>query len=407
MNKKRSVVFAVLITFVLTSLLTFGVVRFYDAGILSQLGIPAPDKGLETLKRAEQIIDSKFYGEVDKDKLYEGALKGMLESLGDEYTWFVDEEAYKNLSLNLTGEYTGIGVNVSIDSADNLITIISPIEDTPAFKAGIKAGDKIIAIDGIAVSISNYQEAINMMRGNDKKAGDKVVLSVKRATTGNVEEITLVREHIILKTVKSKLLPQNIGYIRITSFDDRTDKEFAQALLDIKIKELDGLVIDLRNNGGGTLTSMQNISDLVLPEGVITYFEYKDGNKQYFRSSGDYIDTPVAVLINGSSASASEAFAGAIRDHERGILVGEKSFGKGIVQTVYPFTKSEKGTTAIYITTARYFTPNGECIHEKGISPDIEVSLPEEYKHLSFDELSMEQDTQLKTAWENVLNNND
>lgn len=407
MNRKRSVVFAVLITFVLTVLITFGVVRLYDSGILSYLGVPAPDKGLETLKRAEQLIDSKFYGDVDKDKLYEGALKGMLESLGDEYTWFVDEEAYKNLSLNLTGEYTGIGVNVSIDSTDNLITIISPIEDTPAYKAGLKAGDKIIAIDEIAVSISNYQEAINMMRGGDKKAGDEVVLSVKRVETGEVEDITLIREHIILKTVKSKLLPQNIGYVRITSFDERTDKEFAQALLDMKIETLDGLVIDLRNNGGGTLTSMQSISDMLLPEGVITYFEYKDGNKQYFRSSDKYIDIPVSVIINGSSASASEAFAGAIRDHRRGTLVGEKSFGKGIVQTVYPFTKSEKGTTAIYITTARYYTPNGECIHGKGISPDIEVSLPDEYKYLSFDELSMEQDAQLKTAWENVLNNND
>ncbi len=404
MNKKRSIVFAVIITFVLTAVFTFGVVRLYDSGIISNFGISAPDKGIEALKRAELIIDSKFYGEVDKDELYEGALKGMLDSLGDEYTWFVDEESYEDLSLNLTGEYTGIGVNVSIDSTDNLITIISPIEDTPAFKAGLKAGDKIIAIDSVSVSNSNYQEAINMMRGGDIKVGEEVVLSVKRAQTGEIEDIPLVRERIILKTVKTKLLPQNIGYIRITSFDERTDKDFSQALLDMKVDSLDGLVIDLRNNGGGTLSSMQNISDLLLPEGVITYFEYKDGNKQYFRSTDKYIDIPLSVIINGGSASASEAFAGAIRDHGRGTLIGEQSFGKGIVQSVYPFTKSDKGTTAIYITTARYFTPNGECIHGKGITPDIEVSLPEENKYLSFDEMSMEQDTQLKTAWENVLN---
>ncbi len=407
MNRKRSIVCAVLITFVITVLITFGVVRLYDSGILSYIGIPAPDNSLSTLKRAEMLIESKFYGKVDKDALYEGALKGMLESLGDEYTWFVDEESYKDLSLNLSGEYTGIGVNVSIDSKDNLITIISPIEDTPAYKAGLKAGDKIIAIDSVTVSLDNYQEAINMMRGGDKQAGEKVVLSVKRAETGNVEEITLVREHIVLKTVKSKLLPQNIGYVRITSFDERTDNEFARALIDMKVETLDGLVIDVRNNGGGTLTSMQNISDMILPEGVITYFEYKDGNKQYFRSSKDYIKLPVSVIINGASASASEAFAGAVRDHNRGTLVGEKSFGKGIVQTVYPFSKSEKGTTAIYITTARYFTPNGECIHKKGISPDISVALPEEHKYANLDDLSIEQDTQLKTAWENVLNKND
>ena len=404
MSRKHSVVFAVLITFIFTALLTFGVIRLYDSGMLSYIGISSPDNGIASIKRAEHLIDSKFYGEVDKNELYEGALKGMLESLGDEYTWYVDEESYENLSLNLTGEYTGIGVNVSIDSADNLITIISPIEDTPAYKAGLKAGDKIIAIDSVAVSLDNYQEAINMMRGGDKQAGEEVVLSVKRAESGMVEDVTLIREHIILKTVKSKLLPQNIGYVRITSFDERTDTEFAQALLDMNADSLDGLVIDLRNNGGGTLTSMQNISDMLLPEGVITYFEYKDGNKQYFRSSKDYIDIPVSVIINGSSASASEAFAGAIRDHDRGTLVGEKSFGKGIVQTVYPFTKSDKGQTAIYITTARYFTPNGECIHQKGINPDIEVSLPEEFKYANLDDLSMEHDTQLKTAWENVLN---
>ncbi|MFA7637622.1 MAG: S41 family peptidase [Monoglobales bacterium] len=403
MSRKRSIVIATLITFVITSLMIFGVVRLYDSGLLSFMGIATPDSGISAIKRAEQIIDSKFYGEVDKNKLYEGALKGMLESLGDEYTWYVDEESYKDLSLNLTGEYTGIGVNVSIDSADNLITIISPIEDTPAFKAGLKAGDKIISIDSVAVSLENYQQAINMMRGSDKQAGQEVVLSVKRAETGKIEEIRLKREHIILKTVKSKLLPQNIGYIRITSFDENTDNEFARALNEMNVINLDGLVVDLRNNGGGTLKSMQNISDMLLPEGVITYFEYKDGNKQYFRSSKEFIDIPLSVIINGSSASASEAFAGAIRDHSRGVLVGEKSFGKGIVQTVYPFSKTEKGNTAIYITTARYFTPKGECIHKKGINPDIEVALPDEYKYASLDELTMEQDTQLKTAWEKLL----
>lgn len=403
MSKKRSIVVAVLVTFILTAFATFSAVRVYDSGILTYFGIPLSDDGISAIKRAKDIIDREYYIDVDDDVLYQGALKGMFEALGDEYSWYVDEEAYKELTLNLTGEYSGIGVNVTIDSKDKLITIISPIEDTPAYKAGLKAGDKIVAINSVNVSQENYQEAVNMMRGTAKDVGKEIVLTIKRAETGSLEEITLVREQIILKTVKSKVLPQNIGYIRITSFDEQTDNEFTQALMDIRVDSLDGLVIDLRNNGGGTLTSMQNISDMLLPEGVITYFEYRDGNKQYFRSSKKYLDIPISVLINGSSASASEAFAGAIRDHDRGLLIGEKSYGKGVVQTIYPFSKTRKGTTAVYITTARYFTPKGECIHKIGINPDVEVVMPEEYKFSNLDDLSIDQDVQLKRAWEYLL----
>ena len=225
------------------------------------------------------------------------------------------------------------------------------------------------------------------------------MLSVKRAGSGNIEEIVLTREHIVLKTVKSKTLPENIGYVRITNFGEGTDKEFVQALDNLGYQNLNGLVIDLRNNGGGTLTSMQNISDMLLPEGVITYFEYKDGRKKYFRSDKEFLDIPVSIIINGSSASASEAFAGAMRDHNRATLVGEKSFGKGIVQSVFPFMETDKGTTAVYLTTSKYFTPSGECIHKKGIAPDISIAMPEEFIGSSFDDLSLEQDIQLNTAW--------
>ena len=402
MNKKRNIIFVVLITFILSSVLTFGAVRLYDNGLFSFLGIPVKEDGVNAVRMAETLIDELYFEDVDKSELYEGALRGMMDSLGDEYSWYVDEEAYKDLSLSISGEYTGIGINVTIDAKDNLITIISPIEDTPAFKAGLKSGDKILSINSVSVSYDNYQEAINMMRGTDNE-GEEVLLSIKRAETGEVEELTLVREHIVLKTVKSKILPQNIGYIRITSFDERTDKEFSETLTNMNVENLDGLVIDLRNNGGGTLTSMQNISDILLPEGVITYFEYKDGNRKYFRSSSSYLDIPLSIIINGSSASASEAFAGAIRDHGRGTLIGEKSFGKGIVQSVFPFLKTDKGTTAIYITTAKYYSPNGECIHKTGITPDIVVEMPEEYKYSNFDDMTIDQDTQLKMAWENLI----
>ena len=214
MIKKRNLIIAVLITLIFSSLLTFGAVRLYDSGILSLLGLPIQGNGLSEIKRAKDIIQEKYIEDIDDDVLYQGALKGMFEALGDEYSWFVDEEAYKELSLNLSGEYTGIGVNVTIDGKDNLITIISPIEDTPAYKAGIKAGDKIIAINSVNVSGENYQQAVKMMRGSNKDVGEEILITLKRAKTGLIEDIKLIREHIYLKTVKSDILPQDIGYIR-------------------------------------------------------------------------------------------------------------------------------------------------------------------------------------------------
>ncbi len=403
MNNKRSVVFSVIITFILTVTITLGGVYVYQSGALLKYGIPMPDGTASTIRAAEEIIDTMYYEEVDKTTLYNGAVKGMLEAIGDEYTWYVDEDSYENLSVDMSGEYTGIGVTVTIDAADRLITVISPIEDTPAYKFGIKPGDKILSIDSVVVSQDNYQEAINIMRGSVEDVGKNVELVIKRAETGLTEKISLVRERIVLKTVKHKKLPSNIGYIRITSFDEKTHNEFKTALDALSYTSLDGLVIDLRNNGGGTLTSMQEIADILLPEGIITYFEYKDGRKQYFRSTEGHIDIPLSIIINGSSASASEALSGAVRDHGRGTLVGEKSFGKGIAQSVFPFAKTDKGMTAIYLTTAKYYTPAGECIHKIGITPDIVVSLPEEFKNANIDELTLEQDTQLKAAWENLL----
>ena len=206
-----------------------------------------------------------------------------------------------------------------------------------------------------------------------------------------------------MKTVKSRMLPNDVGYVRITSFDDKTAEQFEQHLKSLGESSLKGLVIDLRNNGGGTLSSTEKIADRLLPEGLITYFEYKDGSKREFKSGPEFLDIPLAVIINGSSASASEVLSGALRDHQRATLVGEKSFGKGIVQTIYPFMTTQKGETAMYLTTARYFTPNGECIHGKGIQPDIQVSLPEELRGMNFDDMTLEQDVQLKTAWQEVL----
>ena len=240
-----------------------------------------------------------------------------------------------------------------------------------------------------------------MMRGSGNDVGDEIKLTIRRAATGADEEMTLKREEITLKTVKYKMLDDKVGYIRITSFDENTGEEFTSALTELS--GMKGLVIDLRNNGGGMLEPTLKIADSLLPEGLITYFEYRNGEKTEYKSDADYLDIPLAVLINGSSASASEVLSGAIRDHSRGTLIGEKSFGKGIVQSILPFMKTKNGETAIYITTSRYFTPSGECIHGQGISPDIQVPMPEEYANMSFDELTLDQDAQLEAAYTDVL----
>ncbi len=402
MNTKKAVIITAIVTFFATSALAVGAWSVYNSGALSMLGIGINGSySASSVLRAEKIIKSSYYKDVDDATLYKGALQGMMASLNDQYSWFVDEGSYKELTQDLGGKYTGIGVNVTLDTEDDLITVVSPIEDTPAFKAGIAAGDKIISVNGTPVSKSNYQDAISMMRGSGNDVGDEIKLTIRRAATGADEEMTLKREEITLKTVKYKMLDDKVGYIRITSFDENTGEEFTSALTELS--GMKGLVIDLRNNGGGMLEPTLKIADSLLPEGLITYFEYRNGEKTEYKSDADYLDIPLAVLINGSSASASEVLSGAIRDHSRGTLIGEKSFGKGIVQSILPFMKTKNGETAIYITTSRYFTPSGECIHGQGISPDIQVPMPEEYANMSFDELTLDQDAQLEAAYTDVL----
>lgn len=401
MSKKRAVIITAIITFVCTTVLTTAVRFFNDSGLLDIIGLTGKTEySVSSVEKAANIVSQFYYEDVDESVLYKGALEGMISALDDEYSWFVDEESFKELKEETQGEYTGIGVTVSIDDTDETITVISPIEDTPAFKAGIKPGDKIIAIDGTRVGLSNYRDAVNMLKGDSSMVGKNVVLTLKRAGTGNLEEVTLVREKIHLITVKSKMLPENVGYIRITSFGENTYNEFETNFTSLGAESLKGLVIDLRNNGGGILTSTLGVADTFLDEGLITYFQYKNGSKTEYKSDADIIDIPVVVLVNGQSASASEVLAAALHDRGRATLVGEKTYGKGVVQTVLPFIKTDKGETAIYITTSRYFTPAGVCIHGTGITPDVSVSLPEEYAKLGFDNLTLEQDNQLKIAWE-------
>src|SRR6056297_644032 len=320
----------------------------------------------------EEYIEDNFLYEVQGD-LQDGSLKGMMETLEDPYSEYLNVESMNSLIEQTSGEYSGIGIYVSI-SNDNKIIVISPIEDTPAEKAGIKTGDKIIKVNGKEFTGEEMTEAVKVMKG---KPGTEVTITVEREKTNgelNVFDLTIERANIKIQTVKYGELDENIGYIRITTFDDPTAEDFKKALVELtEEKEVKGLVLDLRFNPGGLLDSVVDIADELLGKTVITYTQTKSGEREYYNSGKSSVDIPLVVLINEGSASASEILAGAIKDTERGVLVGEKSFGKGIVQRIIPL---EDGS-GFKLTVSEYFTPDNLNIHDIGIEPDVTIELNE------------------------------
>lgn len=374
------------------------IVTFFGTLLLSTAFFEANQTPPALVQKAYQVIRDNYYGEFDETKLYEGAVAGMVAALEDPYSYYMTADNYTELQNDLNSEFTGIGATVSVDPEDNLLTIVSPVEGSPAAQAGLKPNDKILSINDIAVSGDNYQEAVKLMRGDESSVGENIKLVVRPA--GQQESIVynITRAKIVNHTVNYRMLSDDIGYIQITNFELKTDQEFKSAIEALGKDTLKGLVIDLRYNPGGAFSSTKEIADYLLPEGIITSFEYKDGSKQEYTSDADYYDVPLAVLINGSSASASEVLSGALHDHGRAILIGEKTYGKGIVQSIIPFEKTEEGETAIYLTTSGYLTPNGDNIHHVGISPDIEVATPAYLQGTNPSDIPQEEDIQLQRA---------
>lgn len=311
----------------------------------------------------KQMIEADYYKKPKQDELLTGSIKGMFEGLNDPYSQYYTEEEFKDLMEQTSGTYTGIGVVIS-PGEDNLITVVSPIEGSPAAKSGIKPGDKIIKIDGKNITAKDIDKATHMIKG---KPGTDVILTIKR--NNKDFDITIKRQEIKMQTVKSEVLEDSIGYMKITSFDETTDKDFEENIKSLKEQNIKGLVIDLRDNPGGLLDVCHKIGDMLVGKGTIVYTKDNKGNTEYLKSDEDSLGLPIAVLINGGSASASEILTGAIVDNKVGIAVGTTSFGKGLVQTV----RELKDGTGYKLTIAQYFTPNGSYIHGKGIKPNIEV----------------------------------
>jgi len=360
----------------------------------------------ENIKKFNQVrnaLKTYYYEDVDENVLLEGAIAGMAASLNDPYTvYYTKEQMDKILEIPKKTEETYVGIGVSIISDENgLVTIVEPFYGSPAYEAGIKQGDKIIAVNDEDVTALRDETAIvNMIKGPENTT---VKVTVFRPSEGRSIDFELVRKKITyLYNLRSEILDGNIGYIRIISFmDDKIDQEFKEQLNNFLKQNIKALVIDVRDNPGGYYNKVVKIIDRLLPDGnVIVYTEDRNKNVvKEFASDGAELGIPFAILVNENSASASEILAGAIKDHKKGVIVGTKTFGKGLVQDL----KTLDDGSGIKITVSRYFTPSGVCIHGTGVEPDIEVKLDEKYNYTPISQIPKDDDAQLQKAIE-ILN---
>ena len=314
-----------------------------------------------------------YYNEMDIKEVQDAMYAGMIEGLGDKYSVYYNEEDFTELQVSTTGQYYGIGAGLSQDMKTMIVTITKVYAGTPSEAAGLKKDDIIVSVDGIDGTSMEVSELVKHIRG---EKGTTVQIEVYRSSTEEYLTFDVERADITLPSVEYQMMEENIGYIWIDAFETETAHQFEAAVADLEAQGMEGLILDVRYNPGGMVSSVVQIADDILPEGMVVYTEDKAGNREEYKSKGEtYMDLPIVVLINEDSASAAEILAGAIKDHEYGTLIGTTTFGKGIVQTIFPLSDGD----ALKLTTAKYFTPSGNYIHEVGIEPDIEL----EYEYLN------------------------
>ena len=337
------------------------------------------------LFRAMQIIKSRYVENTSADTLLTGAIKGMVSSLGDPHSIYMDPKMVKDFMVETEGSFGGVGI--VLGAKEKVLTVVSPIEGTPGEKAGIKSGDSIIKINGQDTKTMALDEAVSKIRGPE---GTQVTLTILRGQ--DIRDYTLTRSNIQIKTVSGKMLPENIGYMRISMFNEQTNNEFVKKYQELEKEGMKAIILDLRDNPGGLLDECVKVANKFVPKGPVVSVVTRDGRRDTSTSNLEAVKYPCVVLVNGGSASASEIVAGAIQDTGAGTLIGTKTFGKGSVQTIMRLD----GGAAIKLTIAKYYTPGGRSINGVGIEPDVKVDLPEK-----MDRTEMK-DTQLDKALEIV-----
>lgn len=336
--------------------------------------------GVEKVNLLSDVIDQYYYKDITDEEKMEGIYKGLMSSTNDKYTDYYSPKEFKDLMVTMEGDYGGIGATLSQDKVTKEVSVVEVYEGSPAARAGLERGDIVISVDGHLGTDESLDDFVQRIRGEE---GTSIEMVYKRDDQEHTIEIT--REEVIVPSVSHRMLDDKIGYIRISSFVNGTQKDFEDALADLQGQGMQGIVFDMRDNGGGMVDSVVAILDDILPAGTVVYTMDKSGKREdYTSDDAKKIDIPVTVLVNENTASAAEIFTGAIRDFNYGTIIGTNTFGKGIVQSTVPLSDG----SAVKITVATYYTPSGECIHEKGIKPDIELEFsyadenPTEYDEL-------------------------
>lgn len=350
-------------------------------------------KTVQKLNYLEELIDKEYLDEKDESSLREGLYAGLLAGLKDPYSTYYTAEQYKELNTSNEGSYVGIGAVLQKDDAGGA-KIIQLYEGGPGEQAGLKKGDVIKAVDGADVTDKETSDIASMVRDSEK---DSVMLTIQRENEEKTRDVKVEIRDVEIQTVSHEMLSEDTGYIRISEFSEVTSDQYKKAFADLKDQGMKKLVVDLRDNPGGLLTAVCGVLRQILPEGLIVYTEDKNGKREEETCDGkNKLDMPLAVLVNGNSASASEIFAGAVKDYGIGTIVGTTTYGKGVVQTIHSLTDG----SAVKITIAKYFTPKGNDINKKGINPDVEAELSGDIT--DWTELTHKEDTQLQTALKEI-----
>ena len=362
--------------------------------VLSNKDHAVNQESVQKAKAIESLIDKYYLDEIDNDELESYLYKGLMAGLGDPYSTYYTAEEYKELTEDTEGVYRGIGVTMQKDVSTGAVTVVKCFEGAPGAEAGLQPQDQLVKVNGEDITDKELSEVVKMIKTSES---DTVTLTILREGESDYREVEVTLDTVEAPMVEHEMLDNKIGYITINQFAETTASQYETALEDLNNQGMERLIVDVRDNPGGLLTSVCDVLDSMLPEELLVYTEDKNGKKSEYNATGtDQFDKPMVVLVNGNSASAAEIFSGALQDYKVAKLVGTTTFGKGIVQQIFNLSDG----SAVKMTISKYYTPSGRCIHGTGLEPDIEVDLPDELKNqVSIDK---SEDTQLQKAIETV-----